>query len=113
MWPDGTLCVNRLTAPDLSVEDTAAALQTLRDPQALIDEDDGAMRLLLLPVFAVPNVDMQSILDHAYESVEVMDVVAGRGDIREGDLGSVSKTLRKKCSRSLPTLSAWIPHEAQ
>ncbi len=88
-WPDGTLCVNRLTATHMSDADVAAAVQILRDPHVMVTEDGGKVRQLFLTDFALPDVDMEGVLDRVYDSVEHLDIDAGRGDLKEEDLGSM------------------------
>lgn len=85
--PDGTTCVEEIVAIDMSDEDFAAAVEILRHPDALIEFDAGKTRDYFLSREEWPGVDKEKVIDLAYASVENMNVDAGRGTIREEDLG--------------------------
>ena len=91
--PDGLTCVEEIVAIGMSDEDFAAAVEILRHPDALVAFDAGKTRNYFLSREEWPGVDKDKVIDQAYAAVENMDVDAGRGTIREEDLGLWSGTV--------------------
>ncbi|WP_234988154.1 hypothetical protein [Demequina sp. NBRC 110056] len=92
--PDGTRCVERITALDLTAEQTAIVEAALSDPHVLLDLDAGSVRAEFLAHYDASEAQQEiadretweSWIDAGYAAVAAIDLEAGRGDLTEEEL---------------------------